>query len=129
MVSMMLYGLVECGISWGLNLQVGSNGEYKRPINKAENNYVDYSQMKHLADEVISNHARMKELKAQLEANTFQDQMVKYTGIVVLVFTTIGAMLNKIQQVKKMTKSQQAQENVIMAPARVQPDIFGRSSF
>ena len=129
MMSMMLCGLVECGISWALNLQVGSNGEYKRPVNKAEDDWVDYSQMKHLADEVISNHARVKELKAKLEANTFQDQVVKYTGIVVLVFTTIGAMLNKIQQVKKITKSQQAQDSVIMAPARIQPDIFGRSSF
>ena len=84
---------------------MGSNGEYKRPVNKAEDNWVDYSQMKHLADEVISNHARVKELKAKLEANTFQDQVVKYTGIVVLVFTTIGAMLNKIQQVKKLQKA------------------------
>ena len=129
MMFMMLYGLVECGINWGLNLQVGSNGEYKRPNNMAENDYVDYKQLKHLGDEVIMNHSRMKEIKRQLEANTFQDQMVKYTGLVVVVFTTIGAMLNRIQQVKKLTRSQPAQENVMMAPARLQPDIFGRASF
>ena len=124
---MVMYGLVKCGINWGLNLQVGSNGEYKRPNNRAEDDYVDFKQLKHLGDEIIMNHTRMKEIKRQLEANSFNDQMVKYTGLAVVILTTVGAILNKIQQVKKLTRAQPAQENVMMP--RLQQDIFGRASF
>ena len=103
-----MVGLVEAGISWALNLQVGSNGEYKRPVNKNEDDWVNFAQLKHLADEIIANHARVKELRTKLEANSFQDSIVKYTGVGVLILTTIVTMLNRIQQVKKAARSQQA---------------------
>ena len=122
-------GLEEAGISWALNLQEGSNGEYKRPVNKADNDWVDFAQLKHLADEIIANHARVKELRAKLEANSYQDSIVKYTGVGVLILTTVVTMLHRIQQVKKAARSQQAQDSFVMSPARVNQDLFGRSSF
>ena len=125
----MMVGLVEAGISWALNLQVGSNGEYKRPVNKAEDDWVNFAQLKHLADEIIANHARVKELRTKLEANSFQDSIVKYTGVGVLILTTIVTMLNRIQQVKKAARNQQAQDSFVMSPTRVNQDLFGRSSF
>ena len=60
-IFMVMYGLVECGINWGLNLQVGSNGKYKRPNKRVADDYVDYKQLKHLGDEINMNHTSMKE--------------------------------------------------------------------
>ena len=125
----MMVGLVGAGINWALNLQVGSDGEFKRPVNKNEDDWVNFAQLKHLGDEIIANHARVRELKEKLEANSYQDSVVKYTGVGVLILSTIVTILNRIQQVKKAARNEQAQNSFVMSPTRANQDLFGRSSF
>ena len=81
---------------------------------------MDFEQLKHLGDEIIMNHSRMKEIKSQLEANSFNDQLVKYIGLAIVVFTTVATIFSRIQQVKRLTRGTQqpaqAQEGFSMVP-------------
>ena len=126
----MLMGLVGGGINWALNLAVGSDGEFRRPANKNANDLVNFDQLKTLADEIISNHKRLSDLKEKLENNSYQDSVVKYSGMGFLILSTIVAILNRIQSVKRAARGEQAQSGYVMTnQARTNPDLFGRASF
>ena len=128
-----IVGIVQATISWALNLSVGSNGEFQRPGNKGGDDYVNYDKLTDVANEVIQNHRRLQDLKQQLESNSFKDTVVQYTGLGVLILSTIFSIFNKIQAVKKVVKGEQGQGQITTYPminqATRQPDIFGRASF
>ena len=129
-ISVTMVGLVGAGINWALNLNVGSDGEFRRPVNKNADDWVNFAQLKTLGDEIIANHRRVRDLKEKLEANSYQDSVVKYTGMGVLILSTIVTILNRIQQVKRAARGEQAQSGFVMAnQARANPDLFGRASF
>ena len=72
----------------------------------------------------------MSDLKEKLEANSYQDSVVKYSGMGILILSTIVAILNRIQQVKRAARGEQAQSGFVMAnQARANQDLFGRASF
>ena len=132
MILVGVVGIVQATISWALNLSVGSNGEFKRPGNKGGDDYVNYDRLTDVANEVIQNHRRLQDLKQQLESNSFKDTVVQYTGLGVLILSTIFQIFSKIQAVKKVIKGEQGQQGQITTypMATRQPDnIFGRASF
>ena len=134
MILVGIVGIVQATISWALNLSVGSNGEFKRPGNKGGDDYVNYDKLTDVANEVIQNHRRLQDLKQQLESNSFKDTVVQYTGLGVLILSTIFQIFSKIQAVKKVVKGEQGQQGQITTypminQATRQPDIFGRASF
>ena len=107
-----IVGIVQATINWALNLSVGSNGEFQRPGNKGGDDYVSYDKLTDVANEVIQNHRRLQDLKQQLESNSFKDTVVQYTGLGVLILSTIFSIFNKIQAVKKVVKGEQGQGQI-----------------
>ena len=57
--------------------------------------------LKEVADEVISNHNKLIDMKEKLEANSIADQWVRITGSVMLVCATLIGLLVKIRNIKK----------------------------
>ena len=55
MVCVLFIGIVQAGINWALNLQVGSDGEFQRPSNKEGNDWVSFDQLTDVANEIINN--------------------------------------------------------------------------
>ena len=130
MICVMLMGLVGGGINWALNLAVGSDGEFRRPANKNGDDWVSFDQLKTVADEIISNHKRLSDLKEKLENNSYQDSVVKFSGVGFLILSTIFAIFNRIKSVKKAARGEQAQNSYPTAnQVRTNPDLFGRASF
>jgi len=128
---LVLVQLGSAGVSWMLNLAVGSDGEFQRPSNKQSDDWVSFDQLGLVANEIINNHKRLSELKEKLESNTYQDSIVKFSGLGVLFLSTIYAIFSRIQAMKNVIKGeQQAQQSFqLVNPARVSQDAFGRASF
>ena len=128
---LVLVQLGSAGISWALNLAVGSDGEFQRPSNKQSDDWVSFDQLGLVANEIINNHKRLSELKEKLEQNTYQDSVVKFSGLGFLILSTIYAIFSRIQAVKNVIRGeQQAQPGFqLVNPARVSQDAFGRASF
>ena len=127
---LVLVQLGSAGISWALNLAVGSDGEFQRPSKKQANDWVSFDQLGVVANEIINNHKRLSELKEKLEHNTYQDAVVKFSGLGFLVLSTIYAIFSRIQSVKRVVRGEQAQPGYPMVnPVRVNQDVFGRASF
>ena len=133
MICLLLVGLVQlgsAGISWALNLAVGSDGEFQRPSNKQGNDWVSFDQLEIVANEIINNHKRLSELKEKLENNTYQDAVVKFSGLGFLILSTIFAIFSRIQSVKRVVRGEQAQPGYPMVnQVRANQDLFGRASF
>ena len=133
MICLLLIGLVQLGstgISWALNLAVGSDGEFQRPSNKQGNDWVSFDQLETVANEIINNHKRLSDLKEKLENNSYQDSVVKFSGLGFLILSTIFAIFNRIQSVKRAARGEQVQTSYPMVnQVRANPDLFGRASF
>ena len=134
MVFVLFIGIVQAGINWALNLQVGSDGEFQRPSNKEGNDWVSFDQLTDVANEIINNHKRLRDLKEKLESNSYQDSVVKYSGLGFLIISTIFAIFNRIQAVKRVARGEQGQGQgqttyPMVNQARGNSDIFGRASF
>ena len=133
MVCILFIGIVQlglAGISWALNLAVGSDGEFQRPSNKEGNDWVSFDKLTDVANEVINNHKRLRDLKEKLESNSYQDSVVKYSGLGFLILSTIFTIFNRIQAVKRVARGEQGQPTYPMVnQARGNSDIFGRASF
>ena len=136
MVFVLFIGIVQAGINWALNLAVGSDGEFQRPSNKEGNDWVSFDKLTDVANEVINNHKRLRDLKEKLESNSYQDSVVKYSGLGFLILSTIFTIFNRIQAVKRVARGEQGQgqgQGQITYPmvnqARGNSDIFGRASF
>ena len=133
MICVLFIGIVQlgsAGISWALNLAVGSDGEFQRPSNKEGNDWVSFDQLTDVANEIINNHKRLGDLKEKLESNTYQDSVVKFSGLGFLILSTIFAIFNRIQAVKRVARGEQGQPNYPMVnQARANSDLFGRASF
>ena len=87
-------------INWRLELGVQS-GEYKLPQGLDKDDYTPMGILKEVADEVISNHNKLIDMKEKLEANSIADQWVRFAGSVMLVCATLIGLLVKIKNIKK----------------------------
>ena len=95
-----LFGICMTKINLRLELGVQS-GEYKMPQGLDKEDYTPMGVLKEVADEVISNHNKLIEMKEKLEANGSMDQWVRVAGSVMLISETIIGFLVKIQNIKK----------------------------
>ena len=83
LIFFIVLGICMSKINWRLELGVQS-GEYKLPQGLDKDDYTPMGVLKEVADEVISNHNKLIEMKEKLEANSIADQWVRVTGINVI---------------------------------------------
>ena len=65
---LVLVQLGSAGVSWMLNLAVGSDGEFQRPSNKQSDDWVSFDQLGLVANEIINNHKRSVNSRKSLRA-------------------------------------------------------------
>ena len=95
-----LFEATKMKITWRLDLGVAS-GEYKMPPGLSKEDYTPMRVLQEVANEVISNHNKLLEVKEKLEANGSWDQIVRIAGSALLICGTVIGFLLKIRGIKK----------------------------
>ena len=72
-------------INWQISIRMGSTGEYKRPINKNPDDYVNYEELKTIAKEIIENKKRIMYVNDELTVNGYWDTGMK-------IFATLATL-------------------------------------
>ena len=91
-------------INWQISIRMGSTGEYKRPMNKNPDDYVNYEELKTIAKEIIENKKRIMYVNDELTVNGYWDTGMKIFATLATLCGVMYGMYVKFKNVKKLSE-------------------------
>ena len=91
-------------VNWQVSIRLGSTGQYERPVNKNPDDYVQYQELKTIAQEILENKRRITYVNENLLVNGQWDTAMKcFAGLATLCGILYG-IYAKYRNVKRISE-------------------------
>ena len=91
-------------VKWQVSIRLGSTGQYERPVNKNPDDYVNYQELKTIAQEILENKKRISYVNDELTVNGYWDTGMKIFATLVTLCGILYGMYAKFKNVKRLSE-------------------------